>query len=49
MKAIKTELEEESCAHIESKASKGSCIVVEDADEFSVLLIRYIRNIQQFH
>lgn len=34
MKAIKTELEEESCAHIESKASKGSCIVVEDADEF---------------
>ena len=38
MKAIKTELEEESCAHIESKASKGSCIVVEDADEFSAFV-----------
>ena len=43
MKAIKTELEEESCAHIESKASKGSCIVVEDADELSGIYNSFIK------
>ena len=49
MKAIKTELEEESCAHIESKASKGSCIVVEMQMNFPLLSIHCIRNIQRFH
>lgn len=38
MKAIKQELEEESCACIVSKASKGSCIEVRDSDEFSAFV-----------
>lgn len=38
MKAIKQELEEESCACIVSKASKGSCIEVKDSDEFSAFV-----------
>ncbi|MDO4168336.1 MAG: BglG family transcription antiterminator [Lachnospiraceae bacterium] len=38
MKAIRQELEDESCATLLSKASKGSCIQVEDYDEFSAFI-----------
>ena len=48
MKAIKQELEEESCACIVSKASKGSCIEVRDSDEFPLLSIPSISSIRRF-
>lgn len=38
MKMIRNELEEENCAKIISKASKGSCIQVKDYDEFSAFV-----------
>lgn len=38
MKAIRNELEEESCADLVSKASKGSSICVNDQDEFSAFV-----------
>jgi lichenan operon transcriptional antiterminator len=38
MKVIRKELEDETCASLVSKASKGSCIQVEDYDEFSAFV-----------
>lgn len=38
MKVIKKELAEETCAELISKASKGSCIQVENYDEFSAFV-----------
>lgn len=38
MKIIRQELEEESCAKLVSKASKGTCIEVADYDEFSAFV-----------
>ncbi len=38
MKIIRKELENETCAQLISKASKGSCIQVEDYDEFSAFV-----------
>lgn len=38
MKVIRKELEDETCANLISKASKGSCIQVEDHDEFSAFV-----------
>ena len=38
MKIIRKELEDETCAQLISKASKGSCIQVEDYDEFSAFV-----------
>lgn len=38
MKVIRKELEDETCANLISKASKGSCLQVEDHDEFSAFV-----------
>ena len=38
MKVIRQELEDETCASLVSKASKGTCIEVTDYDEFSAFV-----------
>lgn len=35
MRAIRSELENETCMELVSKTSQGSCIIVKDQDEFS--------------
>ena len=38
MRAIRSELEEETCARLISKTSHGSCIIIEEEDEFSAFV-----------